>query len=67
MCLKEADLGLVPMAISLDRYEAIEFCGYLGGDSTGILVKYPPGSVSFTSTIDVFSTEVKINAKLAYH
>jgi hypothetical protein len=47
------------VAISLERYEAIEFCGFLGGDSTGMLVKYPPGGVSFTSTVDVFSIEVK--------
>ena len=53
-------LAIVPvMAISIELYEAIEFCGFLGGDSTGMLVKYPPGGVSFISTVDVFSIEVK--------
>ncbi|KAI9556282.1 hypothetical protein GHT06_018856 [Daphnia sinensis] len=56
----EADLGLVPVAISLDRHEAIEFSGRVGGDYTGILVKYPHGSVSFTSAFDVFSPGVWI-------
>ncbi|EFX63582.1 hypothetical protein DAPPUDRAFT_268210 [Daphnia pulex] len=40
----EADFGLVPVAVSLERYEAIEFCGRVGGDYTGILIKYPEGS-----------------------
>lgn len=56
----EADLGLVPVAISLERYEAIDFSGRVGGDYTGILVKYPHGSVSFTSAFDVFSTGIWI-------
>ncbi|XP_057374702.1 glutamate receptor 2-like isoform X1 [Daphnia carinata] len=57
---KEADFGLAPMAISLERYEAIEFCGPITGDSTGILVKYPEPIVSSTSAIEVFSTGVWI-------
>ena len=55
---QEADLGLVPVAVTLERYEAIEFCGRVGGDSTGILVRYPDPSVSFTSAVEVFSTVV---------
>ncbi|XP_046461477.1 glutamate receptor ionotropic, delta-2-like [Daphnia pulex] len=51
----EADLGLVPFAITLERYEAIEFSGRIGGDGSGILVKYPDPSVSFTGAFDVFS------------
>lgn len=57
--IKEADLGLVPVAISLERYEAIEFSGLEGGDFTGILVKYPTASISYTSTYDVFTIGVK--------
>jgi hypothetical protein len=30
----------------------------LGGDNTGILVKYPAANISFTSAFDVFSIEV---------
>nr|CAH0098786.1 unnamed protein product [Daphnia galeata] len=56
----EADLGLVPVAITLERYEAIEFCGRIGGDSTGILVRYPDPSVSFTSAVEVFSSVIWI-------
>lgn len=55
---QEADFGLVPVAVSLERYEAIEFCGRVGGDYTGILIKYPEGRISFTSAFDVFSTGV---------
>ncbi|KAK4023796.1 hypothetical protein OUZ56_009195 [Daphnia magna] len=56
----EADLGLAPFAINLERYEAIEFSGLLGGDYTGILVRYPEAIVSSTSPYDVFSYEVWI-------
>jgi hypothetical protein len=55
---QEADLGLVPIATSIERYVAVDFCGLLGGDFTGILIKYPEAIVSFTSVIDVFSNEV---------
>lgn len=51
-------MGLVPVAVTLERYEAIEFCGRIGGDSTGILVRYPDASVSFTSAVEVFSSVV---------
>jgi hypothetical protein len=62
MCLhQEADLGLVPVAINLERYQAIEFSGSLGGDDSGILVKYPEPSVSFTGAFDVFSIGVSFN------
>jgi len=57
-------LGLVPVAVSLERYEAIEFCGRVGGDYTGILIKYPEGRISFTSAFDVFSTGVMSSTKL---
>ncbi|KAK4005333.1 hypothetical protein OUZ56_007050 [Daphnia magna] len=50
----EADFGLVPVAISLERYQAIEFCGRLGGDSTCMLVKYPEDNVSLTSAFDIW-------------
>ncbi|EFX69516.1 hypothetical protein DAPPUDRAFT_113577 [Daphnia pulex] len=50
----EADLGLVPVAINLERYQAIEFSGSLGGDDSGILVKYPEPSVSFTGAFDIW-------------
>lgn len=56
--IQEADIGLVPATVSLERYESIEFCGFLGGDNTGILVKYPAANISFTSAFDVFSIEV---------
>ncbi|XP_059350682.1 glutamate receptor ionotropic, delta-1-like isoform X2 [Daphnia carinata] len=54
----EADLGLGPFAISRERYQAIEFCGRVGGDYTCILVTYPEDSVSLTSAFDVFSTGI---------
>jgi hypothetical protein len=54
-------LGLVPFAITLERYEAIEFSGRIGGDGSGILVKYPDPSVSFTGAFDVFSIGVSFN------
>ncbi|KAI9556283.1 hypothetical protein GHT06_018857 [Daphnia sinensis] len=57
---EEADLALAPFAVSLERYEAIEFCGSITGDSTGILVKYPEPIVSSTSAIEVFSIGVWI-------
>ncbi|XP_057372903.1 glutamate receptor ionotropic, delta-1-like isoform X1 [Daphnia carinata] len=56
----EADLGLGPFAISRERYQAIEFCGRVGGDYTCILVTYPEDSVSLTSAFDVFSTGIWI-------
>jgi hypothetical protein len=63
MCLhQEADLGLVPVAIDLERYQAIEFSGSLGGDDSRILVKYPEPSVSFTGVFDVFSIGVNFYA-----
>lgn len=46
MRLQEADLALGPFAISLERFQAIDFCGMRGGDDTSILVKYPQPSVS---------------------
>lgn len=55
---QEADIGLAPVAISLQRYEALDFRGRIGGDWTSILVRYPPPYVSFTSTLDLFSKEV---------
>ncbi|KAI9561069.1 hypothetical protein GHT06_012025 [Daphnia sinensis] len=58
--IKEADIGLAPVAISLQRYEALDFRGRIGGDWTGILVRYPPPYVSFTSTFDLFSKDVWI-------
>jgi hypothetical protein len=51
-------LGLVPFAITLERYEAIEFSGRVGGDNTAILVRYPEPSISFTGAFDVFPTGV---------
>lgn len=48
----------MPIATSIERYVAVDFCGLLGGDFTGILIKYPEAIVSFTSVIDVFSNEV---------
>lgn len=61
---QEADLGLVPVAITLERYEAIEFCGRIGGDYSGILVRYPEASVSFTGAIEVFS--IKVSSTVAH-
>ena len=55
---QEADLGVVPVAVSLERYEAIDFCGTMGGDYTGILVRYPDARVSLTSAVEVFSIGV---------
>jgi len=55
---QEADLGLSPFAPTLERYEAIEFSGIVGGDDSGILVKYPEPSFSFTGAFDVFSIGV---------
>jgi hypothetical protein len=57
--IPEADIGLLPLTISLERYEANEFCG-LRGDNTGILVKYPAANISFTSAFDVFSIGIII-------
>ncbi|EFX79391.1 hypothetical protein DAPPUDRAFT_319679 [Daphnia pulex] len=56
----EADIGLVPATVSLERYEAIEFSEFVGGDNTGILIKYPAANISFTSAFDVFSLTVWI-------
>ncbi|XP_046458984.1 glutamate receptor ionotropic, delta-2-like [Daphnia pulex] len=56
----EADIGLLPLTVSLERYEAIEFCGFVRGDNTGILVKYPDANISFTSAFDVFSIGIWI-------
>ncbi|EFX79396.1 hypothetical protein DAPPUDRAFT_319673 [Daphnia pulex] len=58
--IHEADLGLVPVTVSLERYEAIEFSGFVRGDNTGILVKYPAANISFTSAFDVFSIGIWI-------
>jgi hypothetical protein len=46
------------VAIALNRYEAIDFCGMIGGDYSTLLVRYPAATVSFTSAYDVFSKEV---------
>ncbi|EFX65146.1 hypothetical protein DAPPUDRAFT_265129 [Daphnia pulex] len=49
----EADIGLLPLTVSREQYEAIEFCG-LRGDNTGILVKYTTANNSFTGAFDIW-------------
>ena len=56
--VKEGDLALVPVALSLARSEIIDFAGHFGGDYTSIIGKYPMKKVSFSSTVDVFSYQV---------
>lgn len=42
----------------IERYEAaIEFSGRIGGDGSGILVKYPDPNVSFTGAFDVSASK----------
>nr|CAH0099274.1 unnamed protein product [Daphnia galeata] len=48
------------MTVSLERYEGVQFSGFVGGDSTGILVKYPDAKISFTSALDMFSVAIWI-------
>ena len=52
------------MTVSLERYEGVQFSGFVGGDSTGILVKYPDTKISFTSALDMFSAAVIISNQI---
>ena len=52
------DLVLAPVGISLDRYEAVEFSGFIGGDSTCLLVRYPEATLSSSSALEVFNVHV---------
>lgn len=51
---------MAPVAVSLDRYEAVEFCGTIGGDDTSMMVKYPDLKISTASTLEVFSFQVAL-------
>lgn len=54
--LKEVDLALGPFAIELQRYEAIDFAGYLTGSGSSILIRYPSQIyISAYATIEPFS------------
>jgi hypothetical protein len=55
------DLAVSPFAISIQRYEAIDFCGYAGGSGTSILVRYPSPTISNWGMIKPFSYQVKKN------
>lgn len=55
---QQADLGMSPVSLSYDRYEAIEYSGLNGGDGYSILVRYPTPTLSSSSSIDVFSIPV---------
>ena len=52
------------MTVSLERYEGVHFSGFVGGDSTGILVKYPDTKISLTNALDMFSTAVIISNQI---
>ena len=48
-----------PFAISLLRYDAIDFCGFIGGSGTSILVRYPPPpTISDWGMIQPFSFQI---------
>ena len=51
-------MAVAPFAISLQRYEAIDFCGLLGGDGTSFLVRYPSTTMSDFGLIQSFSYQV---------
>ena len=52
-------MAVSPFAISLLRYEAIDFCGFIGGSGTSILVRYPPPpTISDWGMIQPFSYQV---------
>ena len=52
-------MAVSPFAISLLRYEAIDFCGFIGGSGTSILVRYPPPPTIFDwGMIQPFSYQV---------
>jgi hypothetical protein len=52
------DLAISPFAISIQRYEAIEFCGFVGGSGTSMLVRYPSPTISNWGMIEMFSYQV---------
>jgi hypothetical protein len=59
---QEVDLACAPLGISIQRYEAMEFCGYLDGTTTSILIQYPTFDImSYFGTLKTFSYQVFLN------
>jgi hypothetical protein len=56
--LKEVDLVACPFAINLQRYKAVQFVAYIGGDSTAMLTKYPDSELSAMATVQTFTWQV---------
>ena len=51
-------MAAAPFAISSQRSEAIEFCGFVGGSGSSILVRYPNKTLSYFGMIKTFSYNV---------
>ena len=58
---KAADVGLYTFSISLFRYEAIDFAGFLSGEVASLLVKYPTATVSAWAVFQPFTVQVNLN------
>lgn len=49
-------MAVAPIPIVLERYEAIDFAGYLGGSSCSMLVRYPSTDhILYMATIQPFN------------
>ena len=52
-------MSVGPYSPTLERFEAIDFCGYVQGDYTGMLIQYPQPETSAVATLKPFSVPVR--------
>jgi len=55
-------MAAAPFAISSQRSEAIEFCGFVCGSGSSILVHYPNKTLSYFGMIKTFSYKVNFKS-----
>ena len=60
-------MACTPLGISIQRYEAMDFCGYLEGTTTSILIQYPSFDImSYFGILKTFSYEVFVVESIFY-
>ena len=57
-CLKEVDMAIGPFGVSLQRYEAMNFAGLIGGTGITLLIKFPQSESSNWTVLQPFSYPV---------
>jgi hypothetical protein len=57
--MQEVDISLGPFALYLERYQAIDYAGYVGGSGSTLMVKYPTAGISNWAVLDPFKLNVK--------